>query len=127
MRVASIILGAPFFCLGMCFGAAGYGGGNINCPSSFGGSSDRLFFIFLGFTSPFSITYFIESIIIFYNHVKVKSMVDFGSDKYTEKLINSMFVEVNANYGCSLATIIIFPIIIVILLFYAYYYYKKNR
>ena len=104
MEIVAYIVVAPLFYL-CCVGCAGikYGAAICICILV------TLAILFI----PSSIIYFILSIIIFVNHNAVESLLDFGSDKYTNALIKELMEGSSVNFCISLFSIIVFPIIII--------------
>ena len=117
MKIVTFILIAPLFCFGACAGAAAGGGGGG------GGSGEcglAILAIVLVLSVPASISYFVIGIVIVVNHKSVDSMLDLGSDKLTNELLEQLMDGTSTNYNVALATVIMFPTMIAIAILLVY-------
>ena len=115
MKIVTYILGIPIVCGGGAGGVGASGGSNS------GDFFICLLVIFLIYSVPASIIYFILDIIIFVNYNNIQTILNIGSDEYMNELIKKFIKESSTNYSLPLANIIIFPLTIIFGLITLYY------
>ena len=118
IKIVTYIVIAPLICIGGIGGAASGGGENVGICC---------LVILLIISIPSSIIYFILSIIILVNHNAIESLLDLGSDQYTNVLIKELMDGTSINFGFSLCTIIVFPIILISAPIILCHYYSRYR
>ena len=104
MTIVTFVLILPLCCLG---GGGASSGGSDEC-------GDAILGLFVVYTVPASIIFFILSIIIFVNNNSISSMLDIGSDEYMNLAIKNLLSGNYVNFALPLTTMIVFPIIVIL-------------